>query len=405
MAALDGLKILDLTQYEAGTACTQALAWLGADILKIESPKYGDPGRSAGFRTDRSEGYSEYFCTWNSNKKSVAIDLKSDQGRELFMKLLPECDIVVENFAPGVLERLGLGYETLKAVNPGIILGQIKGFGSTGPYAEYKSFDATAQAAASVFSTTGERDGPPNYPGTTLGDSGTGVQLAMALLAAYIQKMRTGEGQSVEISMQEAVTYFMRTRICQNETWGAKPVPRNGSNLGVPPIGLYPCKPFGPNDWIYLFATTDGQWDMLCVLTDNPELLADERFLTPQGRLKHREPLVEALSQWTRSKTKFEAMKTLGEAGVPCSAVLDTKELHENEHLRERGFIQDIELPVHGKVPLLGFAPRLSASDVPIEPAPRLGEHTREILGRELGLSGEELDALQEQGVIGSRDS
>ncbi|MEL6862615.1 MAG: CoA transferase, partial [Pseudomonadota bacterium] len=330
-----------------------------------------------------------------------AIDLKSDQGRELVMKLLPECDIVVENFAPGVLERLGFGYEALKAANPAIILGQIKGFGSTGPYADYKSFDATAQAAAGVFSTTGERDGPPIYPGTTLGDSGTGVQLGMALLAAYIQRLRTGEGQCVEISMQEAVTYFMRTRICQNETWGGKAVPRNGSNLGVPPIGLYPCKPFGPNDYIYLFATTDGQWDMLCVLTDNPELLADERYMTPQGRLKHREPLVEALSEWTRSKTKFEAMQILGEAGVPCSAVLDTKELHENEHLRERGFVQDVELPVHGKVPMLGFAPRLSASEVAIEPAPRLGEHTRDVLARELNLSEADLDALQEQGVIG----
>ena len=250
-------------------------------MLKLESPVHGDPGRSAGFRGD--DGYSAYFCAWNANKKSVAVDLKSERGRELFMDLLPGCDIVVENYAPGVLERLGLGYEVLKVAHPGVILGQIKGFGNSGPYSGYKSYDATAQAAAGVFSTTGERDGPPLYPGTTLGDSGTGVQMAMALLAAYVQRLRTGEGQCVEISMHEAVTYFMRTRICQNESWGRKAVPRTGSNLGVPPIGLYPCKPFGPNDWIYLFPTTDGQWDMLCTLTDNPELLTDERFANAAG--------------------------------------------------------------------------------------------------------------------------
>ena len=289
MAALDGLKILDLTQYEAGTSCTQALAWLGAEVLKLESPGHGDPGRNAGFRSDPAKAYSEYFCTWNANKKSIAVDLKAERGRALFMKLLQGCDMVVENYAQGVLDRLGLGYEVLKAAHPGIILGQISGFGSSGPYSSYKSFDATAQAAAGVFSTTGERDGPPLYPGTTLGDSGTGVQMAMALLAAYVQRLRTREGQRIEISMQEAVTYYMRTRVSQNESWGGKAVPRNGSNLGVPPIGIYPCKPFGPNDWIYLFATTGDQWDLLCTLTENPELLVDERFNTPKGRLTHRD--------------------------------------------------------------------------------------------------------------------
>lgn len=400
MAALDGLKILDLTQYEAGTSCTQALAWLGAEVLKLESPRHGDPGRNAGFRSDPAEGYSEYFCTWNANKKSIAVDLKSERGRELFMQMLPLCDMVVENYAQGVLDRLGLGYDVLKAAHPAVILGQISGFGSSGPYSNYKSFDATAQAAAGVFSTTGERDGPPLYPGATLGDSGTGVQMALALLAAYVQRLRTGEGQRVEISMQEAVTYYMRTRVSQNETWGGKAVPRNGSNIGVPPIGLYPCKPFGPNDWIYLFATTDDQWDMLCAMTENPELLVDERFSTPKGRLANRDELKEALSRWTKNHTKFEAMKILGEAGVPCAPVLDTHELHEDEHLRERGFIQDIEHPLHGTVPHLGFAPRLSASEVSIVPAPRLGEHTREVLSQELGLAATELDALHAQGVL-----
>ena len=400
MSALDGIRILDMTQYEAGTSCTQALAWLGADVVKIEAPGHGDPGRASGLSGE--PGYSAYFCAWNANKKSVTINLRSRAGRELFMKLLPRFDIVVENFAPGVVERLGLGYEALKSAHPTVIHGQIKGFGSSGPHAAYKSFDAIAQAAAGAFSLTGEGDGPPLYPGTTTGDSGTGVQMAMALLAAYIQRLRTGEGQHVEISMQEAVTYYVRTRNAFAGGWGNQAAPRTGNELGLPPIGLYPCKPMGPNDWIFIFATTPDHWDALCAVTNSPELVIDDRFAEPLARLEHKAELFEILSRWTREQTKFEAMEIMATAGVPCSAVLDTKELHEDPHLNERGFVHHIDHPVHGRVPLLGFAPRLSNSSVAITRAPLLGEHTREVLADELLMQAHELDALQSDGIIGS---
>ncbi|HIL96371.1 MAG TPA: CoA transferase, partial [Pseudomonadales bacterium] len=279
MPALDGLRILDMTQYEAGTSCTQALAWLGADVVKIEAPGYGDPGRGVGLSGEAA--YSAYFCNWNANKRSIAINLKSSEGRDLFIRLLPGFDVFVENYGPGVIEKLGLEYETLKAAHPPIIHARIKGFGTSGPYSKYKSYDGIAQAAAGAFSVTGEADGPPLCPGPTTGDSGTGVQMGMAILAAYIQRLRTGEGQQLEISMQEAMTYFMRTRIAFGGDWGKGVTPRNGNFQGLPPVNLYPCKPFGPNDWVFLMPVTSQHWDQLCVATDNPGLLVDPRFDSP----------------------------------------------------------------------------------------------------------------------------
>ena len=218
MAALDGLRILDMTQYEAGTSCTQALAWMGADVVKVEPPGVGDPGRGVG-RTQETR-YSTYFCNWNANKKSVAINLRSPRGREIFLDLVPKFDVFVENYGPGVIERLELDYDVLKKIHPPIIYARLKGFGTFGPYSGFKSYDMIAQAAGGAFSVTGTPDGPPTCPGPTMGDSGTGVQLAMAILGAYVQRLRTGKGQSIEISMQEAMTYFMRTRIAVGAKWG-----------------------------------------------------------------------------------------------------------------------------------------------------------------------------------------
>ena len=229
MPALDGMRILDMTQYEAGTSCTQALAWFGADVVKLERPGVGDPGRGvASGSTD-----SAYFINWNSNKRSVTLDLQRAEGREILLKMLPHYDVFVENYGPGVIEKLGLEYEDLKAVHPGIIYARLKGFGTSGPYSDYKSYDMVAQAAAGAFSITGEFDGPPLRPGPTTGDSGTGVQLGMAILAAYVQKQRTGEGQVIEISMQEAMTYYMRTAIAVAADWGRVAAPRTGNGLHV----------------------------------------------------------------------------------------------------------------------------------------------------------------------------
>ena len=399
MPALDGLRILDMTQYEAGTSCTQALAWLGADVVKVEPPKYGDPGRGVG--RSENKDYSAYFCAWNANKRSVALDLRSAEGHDLFMRLVPKFDVFVENYGPGVAERLDIGYEKLKAVHPGLVYARIKGFGTSGRYAGFRCMDMVAQAAAGAFSITGEADGPPMMPGPTTGDSGTGVQAAMSILAAYVQKLRTGKGQEIELSMQEAMAYYVRTRAYIGSAWGTKATPRTGNAGGLPPVNIYPCKPFGPNDYIYLMPVNQEHWDGLCAAIDRADLLIDERFKSTKARIENGAALYEEVAAFTRSRSKYEAMETIAGAGVPCSACLDTGELHHDEHLQERGFIHEMELPVHGKVPMLGFAPRLSESKVPMTPPPRLGEHTDEVLASELGMETAELASLREAGVIG----
>ncbi|MCZ6887207.1 MAG: CoA transferase [Gammaproteobacteria bacterium] len=399
MSALGGMKILDMTQYEAGTSCTQALAWFGADVVKIEPPEYGDPGRGVG-RTANKD-YSAYFCAWNANKRSVALDLKSEEGRNLLLQLAPKFDVFVENYGPGVIERLNIGYDVLSAENPGLIYARIKGFGTTGPYSGYRCMDMIAQAAAGAFSITGEADGPPMMPGPTTGDAGTGVQAAMAILAAYVQKQRTGLGQEIDISMQEAMTYYVRTRAYIGSAWGTQATPRSGNKGGLPPVDIYACKPFGPNDYIYLMPVNQDHWDGLCAAMDRGDLIIDPRFETNQGRIENGDALYEEISAWTGERTKYEAMETIADAGVPCSACLDTAELYHDKHLTARGFIHEIDLPVHGKVPMLGFAPRLSQSQVDITRPPRLGEHTDELLSSELGLDSEQLTALREMGAIG----
>ena len=396
MPALDGMRILDMTQYEAGTSCTQALAWMGADVVKIESTTIGDPGRSLSV----GGGYAPYFCNWNANKRSVSLNLSEPRGRELLLRLLPRFDVFVENYGPGVVERLGLEYETLREVHPSVIYAQLKGFGSSGPYAAYKAYDMVAQAASGAFSVTGEPDGPPMLPGPTLGDSGTGVQLAMAILAAYVQRLRTGQGQQIEISMQEAMTYYMRTRISFGSDWGRQASPRMGNRMGAAPTNLYPCKPGGPNDWVFLITVTNRHWDNLCMAIDRPDLIVDPRFETGEKRLVNGPALYEEIGRWMAERDKYEVMRVLGDAGVPCSANFDTRDLHDDPHLNERGFVKTVEHPQHGEVRLLGFPPRMSGSEVPIRPAPLLGEHTDEVLTEELGLDAAELGALREAGVL-----
>jgi formyl-CoA transferase len=403
MAALDGIRILDLTQYEAGTSCTQALAWLGADVVKVEPPQYGDPGRGV-LRTSGNSDYSAYFCAWNANKRSVTLDLSSERGRDLLMQLAPKFDVFVENYGPGVTDKLNIGYQAMKAVNPGLIYVSIKGFGNSGPWAGYRCMDMVAQATGGAFSMTGEPDGPPMMPGTTAGDAGTGVQAAMAILAAYIQKQRTGEGQEIEISMQEAVTYYVRTRAMGYGDLGRRVTQRRGNQGTGPPVDLYPCKPFGSNDYIYLMPVNEDHWSALCAAMDRPELSIDPRFETFDDRWANGEALYAEISSWCSERTKYEAMEAIASAGVPCGACLDSVELHNHPHLVARGFVHEIDLPVHGKVRMLGFAPRLSASTVEISAPPRLGEHTDEVLAEDLGLSEDELTDLLDAGVIGDKD-
>lgn len=387
------MRILDLTQYEAGPSATQALAWLGADVVKVERPGVGDPGRGTG-------PAASYFHHWNANKRSVTLDLSSPDGRALLLDLVPRFDVFAENLGPGVIEKLGLGYDDVRAVHPGIIYASVKGFGGSGPYADYKCFDSVAMAMGGAFSVTGEVGGPPLPPGITVGDSGTGMQFALAITAAYVQKLRTGEGQRIELSMQEAVTYYMRTRIAVGGGWGEAAAPRAGMGRGAL-LDLYPCRPFGPNDYIYLMAVTEPMWRAVPAAIGRPELLDDERFATNKGRMINAAELHQAIESFTRQHTKHEAMDVLARAGIPCGAVLDTAELHRDPHLVERGFVHDVDIPGHGPAKILGWPARMSASSVPFAVAPGLGAHTDEVLAVELGLDAAGIEQLRTKGVVG----
>ncbi len=393
MAALTGMRVLDMTQYEAGTSCTQFLAWLGADVVKIESPA-GDPGRQA-FR--RGPADSQYFLNYNSNKRSLVLDLSKDAGRGILLRLAPRFNVFVENFGPGVIEKLGIGYDALRAANPSIIYARIKGFGGTGPYADFKVFDPLAQAAAGIFSVTGAADGPPTQPGATIADSGTGAQTALAITAAYVQQQRDGVGQLIDMSMQEASLTFMKTRPVTEWATG-RPILRRGSRGGAP-TGMYPCAPGGPNDYVYIHVATTRMWDALCVGIDKPQLADDPRFATGRTRAENAEQLRVEIEEWTCARGKFEVMHELAAKDIPVSAVFDTADVFADPHLRARDFIQSLDHPVAGEIKLMASPLRLSESNVPLTRAPLLGEQTDEVLA-ELGLSPAEVQDLRAQSVV-----
>ena len=390
--ALDGMRVLDMTQYEAGTSCTQLLAWLGADVVKVEPPGVGDPGRALTFGANSTQ----YFLNYNSNKQSIVIDIAKPHGRELLLKLAANYDVFVENYAPGVIEKLDIGYEVLGKQNPEIIYGRIKGFGLSGPHAGYRVYDSVAQAAGGVYSVNGTPDGPPLRPGGNTGDSGTGVQMALAITAAYARKLRTGRGEFIEISMQEAVTLFMRS--VGLDVWGEQPAVRRG-NRTRPPSDIYPCKPGEANDYVHLMAATSRMWDTLCTVIERPDLVVDPRFATSNERAKHGDELHEEIAKWTRARTKHEAWEALADAGVPSSAVFDTLDLWNDEHLRARDFIQTRAHPTLGEVQLMRFPTRMSGA-VELEAAPLLGQHTDDVLRSELGLNEADLADLRAEGAI-----
>ena len=252
---LQGLKILDLTQFEAGPSCTEALAWMGADVVKIENPKVGDPGRSSG---GKGANDALYFLQYNANKRSVAVNLKDPRGLELVKDLARTADVMIENFAPGAIERLGLGYEIIKAINPAIIFCQVKGFGTGSPYEKNLAFDMIAQACGGLMSVTGEEDGPPCKPGATIGDTGTGMLMAVSILGAYVRRLRTGAGEHLQVAMQDAILHYIRNAFAYMERTDGKAAPRAGSKTvggGFPPIGVYPCKGGGANDYVYIYTS------------------------------------------------------------------------------------------------------------------------------------------------------
>lgn len=401
--ALDGVTVLDFTQFEAGTVCTQTLAWLGATVIKIERPGTGEQGRRSSADKPGEDSYG--FIILNSNKKSVTIDVKKPKGKELVYRMAKKADIFIENFSPGVIERLGFDYDTLRKVNPGIIYAQIKGFGSDGPYAHFPAFDAIGQAVGGVMSVTGERDGPPMHAGANIADSGAGYHCAIGVLAALYEKAKTGIGQKVEIAMQDVMINFSRS------AWGrqfltGEEAPRVGNEMPMAPAApcnVYPCKPGGKNDYVFIYTSrlpSSPQWKRLLEVIGRTDLLDDERFATPESRYIHRDIVDEIIMQWTKKHTKKEAMEILGNAGVPAGAILSTTDLSNDSYLRKRGTMVTINHPHKGKLTIPGNSIHLSNSKVEIEPAPLLGEHNEEIFTEMINLSSEEIEQLKEEGIV-----
>jgi formyl-CoA transferase len=398
--ALTGMRILDLTQFEAGTTCTQFLGWLGADVIKIEPPG-GEQSRRN--RPEVPGLDAMFFLVFNANKRSVTIDLKQPDGKDLFLHMVERADVVVENFAPGLMERLGLDWERLRATNPRIIMARIKGFGLSGPYHEYKSFDMIAQATGGVMSVTGFADREPVRCGAAIGDTGTGVHAAGAIMAAYIQRQRTGQGQLVEVAMQEVVANFVRGRYVDHYRDGKPSMRKDNEITGGVPGGAYPCAPGGPNDYTFIYVQPMNQdmWRDFATAIGREDLLADPRYADARSRWQHRDALNAAVREWTRARTKQDVMATLGKAGVPCGATLDTGEILDDPHLNARGQVHTIEHPTRGTIRLPGCPVRLSASEAPTTPPPLAGQHTAEVLAEVLGLSGDDVARLRARGVLG----
>jgi formyl-CoA transferase len=395
--ALDGIRVLDLTQYEAGPSCTQMLGWLGADVIKIEPP-VGEQGRTA--LSDKRGEDAWFFLLLNSNKKGVTLNLKAPRGRDMFRELAKTADVVVENLGPGSLDRLGLGWETLHALNPRLILASVKGFGSTGPYADYKSFEWIAQAMAGAMSMTGTPDGPPTKAIGGLADTGAGLHTAIGILAAIIQRHTTGVGQLLEVAQQDSVVNLLRIHLRESYQSG-KPAPRQGNrSAAAAPSNIYRCRPFGPNDYVFIHCATAEMWKTLCVTCGRPELGDDPRYADRRDRVQYIDEIDAMITAWTEKHTKHEAMETLAGAGVPCGAVLDSNEVLADKHLKERGFIVELEHPRRGKFPMPGNPVRLSDSPTDIVRAPLLGEHNAEIYVKTLGLSEDDLATLEKDGVI-----
>ena len=399
---LEGVRVLDLTQFEAGPSCTETLAWLGAEVVKVENPKAGEPGRTLGSGPAPGAD-SYYFMIYNANKKSVTIDLKSERGLALVKEMAGHADVFVENFAPGAIERLGLGWEVLHALHPRLVYGQVKGFGNGSPYEKNLAFDMIAQACGGTMAITGERDGRPCKPGPTLGDTGTGMLLTIGILGALFQRQRTGEGRRVQVAMQDAQLQYSRGAFIQHARTG-EPAMRNGAKSlagGMAPAGIYPCKPGGPNDYVYLFASPANpqHWRRLLDAIGHEELIDDPRFATPEARSRHEAEIEAMLTQWTMRHDKHEAMRLVGAAGVPAGAVLDTGDLLAEPSFAERGIIQTMQHPA-GALAMPAFPVRFDGAPAPVEPSPLLGQHTREVFGDWLGMSDGDVEGLRRDGVV-----
>jgi crotonobetainyl-CoA:carnitine CoA-transferase CaiB-like acyl-CoA transferase len=400
---LAGVRVLDLTQFEAGPSCTEAMAWLGAEVVKVENPAAGDPGRSI---NPLQKGHdAHYFLQYNANKKSVTVDLKSPRGLALVKDLARKADVFIENFAPGAVERLGLGADVVRALNPAIIYAQVKGFGTGSPFEKNLAFDMIAQACGGTMSITGETDGPPLKPGPTIGDTGTGMLTAVSILAALYRRIRTGKGEHIQIAMQDAMLQYTRGAFAATTGTG-KAARRAGSGSVLtrnPPMGLFPTKGGGPNDYVYVFTsrTNPEHWRRLLAVIGREELIGDARYDSPAARLEHEDEVNAMVSAWTSQHTKQDAMRIIGGAGIPAGAVLDTAELLNDPTFEQRGVMQTVQHPAIGPYKMTSWPARFSGRPPTLRPAPLLGQNNDDVLASWLDMSRDDIGTLKTDGVIG----
>jgi formyl-CoA transferase len=408
--ALEGVRILDMTHVQSGPSCTQILGFLGADVIKLEPPGRGDVTRTQ--LREIPDVDSLYFTMLNCNKRSITLNLKAPQGKEIFSKLLKSSDVLVENFGPGVLDRLDFPWETIQSLNPRIIYASIKGFGLSGPNSGLKAYEPIAQAMGGSMSTTGFEDGPPLCTGAQIGDSGTGIHTLAAILAALYQRTHSGKGQRVEVAMQDSVLNLVRVkmrdhqRLMQgplreypNKTFGES-VPRSGnaSGGGHPGTALR-CKPGGPNDYVYVVFQPQI-WEPLLGIMGRDDLIGDPRYSTPEARRERLDEVYALVEEWTMQFSKFEVTETLNAINVPCGPIMATSDLVTDEHLKTREMIVDVPHPQRGSFKTVGCPLKLYDSPVEIIAAPLLGEHTEQILCELLSYDKDSVEQLRQDGVI-----
>ena len=410
--ALDGVRILDMTHVQSGPTCTQLLAWFGADVIKVERPGVGDISRSQ--LRDIPDVDSLYFTMLNHNKRSITLNTKSERGKEIFAALIRKCDVLAENFAPGALDRMGFTWERIQEINPRMIYASVKGFGA-GPYVDCKVYENVAQCTGGAASTTGFDDGPPLVTSAQIGDSGTGLNLALGIVTALFQRERTGRGQRVSCAMQDGVLNLCRVKMRDQQRLRHGPlreypqypngefgdaVPRAGNaSGGGQPGWAVKCAPGGPDDYVYVIIQPQG-WEPLMKVIGREDLVDHPDWRTPADRLPKLDQCFAIVEEWTKTKTKFEVMEILNPLNVPCGPILSMKDLVEEPSLRETGTVVEVDHPMRGSYLTVGNPIKLSDSPAEVKRSPLLGEHTDEILKEVMGYSDEEIAAAREQGTV-----